>query len=388
MRSAVHAVLFALTALMARLLQITPRRSGPTRSLWAGVPVINIAVNAQAERRLGIEADSLVYETYFITDAFTYDLSRWMSWFPLRVITPYIVLLWSIRKYDRFHFYCDRGLLTPQMKRGIHERELKLLVSLGKELIFWTYGADIRTKERTQALGKYSCCTHCPDPGNLCICDEQAGSDNYACIQRYARAVFSMGDMLEYTPGSMNDLYFWPVDLEADNGRRYEPVFPTEDGTAPLRVVHAPNHRHFKGTDYLLKAVEQLKAEGVEIELVLVERMPNRSALDVYRTADVIFDQCLIGFHGYLAQEAMALGKPVMCFIRRPDRYLLAASECPIVNSPPECIGSELRALANDRGRLEELGRRGRRYIERYHTPAHFADRLAAAYGVLGTCDV
>ena len=146
MRDAAHAALFALTALFAWLLHVLPRRGGPPRSLWAGVPVLNMAINARAERRLGVEAESLVYETYFVTDAFTHDLSRWMARPPARWLAPYAVLLWAIRKFDRFHFYCDRGLLTPRGD-GICERELELLSSLGKELLFWTYGADVRTQE-------------------------------------------------------------------------------------------------------------------------------------------------------------------------------------------------------------------------------------------------
>ena len=188
-----------------------------------------------------------------------------------------------------------------------------------------------------------------------------------------------MGDMIEYTPESANDLFFWPVDLDADDGRQYAPIYPDAESTAPLRVVHAPNHRALKGTDHLVAAVERLRDDGVEIDLVLVERTPNREALDVYRTADVVFDQCMIGFHGYLAQEAMALGKPVMAFIRRPEAYLLAPSECPIIDTPSDRIEAILRELTADRARLADLGRRGRRYVERYHTPEPEIAELDAA---------
>ncbi|MCA9290978.1 MAG: glycosyltransferase [Phycisphaerales bacterium] len=389
-RDLVHGVLLATTSAVARVLSRRRRRPGPVRSLWTGSPILNMAINAQAERRLGVESDSLVLHTYFITDAFTYDLSRWMRVPLVRTVLPYAVLVWASRKYDRFHFYCDRGVLTPRGPYRMVTGELDLLRGLGRELVFWTYGADVRTTARTKALGEPNCCTNCPSPGRLCICDDVAGAAQYARVRAAASAVFSMGDMIEYTPGSDPGVYFWPVDLEADGGSRYAPSYPEVASSGPLRVVHAPNHRHFKGTDHLIAAVERLRASGVSIELVMVERVPNVEALRLYRTADVVFDQCLIGYHGYLAQEAMALGKPVMCFIRRPESYLLAPGECPIINTPRDAVESTLRELAGDRARLRRLGEAGRRYIERYHTPERFAARLAEAYrrhGVTGPAD-
>jgi glycosyltransferase involved in cell wall biosynthesis len=193
-----------------------------------------------------------------------------------------------------------------------------------------------------------------------------------------------MGDMVEYTPGSRNDLFFWPIDLQVDGGARYRPDFPALGVERPLRVVHAPNHRQFKGTSYLEDAVAQLRAEGIAIELVLVEKVPNKQALDIYRSADLVFDQCLIGFHGYFALEAMALGKPVMCFIRHPERYLLHADECPIINTHLSTLREDLRHMVEIRGELEGIGRRSREYVENYFSIEAFAGRLANAYRDLG----
>ena len=189
-----------------------------------------------------------------------------------------------------------------------------------------------------------------------------------------------MGDMIEYTPGSRNDLFYWPIDLEADEGRRYSPCFPDASSTDPVRIVHAPNHRGFKGTHYLIEAVGRLQGEGLGLELRLVERVPNRQALEIYRTADIVFDQCLVGFHGYFALEAMALGKPVMVFIRDPQRYLLKPEECPLVNSPADRVESVLRQLVQNRARLHELGVRGRKYIDKYFSLPAYAKRLKNVY--------
>jgi glycosyltransferase involved in cell wall biosynthesis len=371
-----HGLLLALTRLALCLMPAARHNRPVRRSLWSGAPILNMAVNARAEALLGVQADSLVFGSYFITDRFTYNLRRWSRAPLLRTVLPYAVFLWACRRYQRFHFYCNRGLLGPASPGEFRPEELQILRQLGKEVFFWTYGADVRTRDATLRLGEPNCCTHCPAPGRACACDDRRGRANLARIAAAATAVLAMGDMTEYTPGSRNDLFFWPVDLEADAGRKYAPCYPAAAGDGPLLIVHAPNHRHFKGTEYLLAAVERLRAEGRRIKLVLVENVPNDEALKVYRTADLVFDQCLIGFHGYFALEAMAMGKPVVCFIRRPREYLLAAEECPLVNAGPQELEATLRELAGDRRRLHDLGRQGRRYVEKHFTLAAFAERL------------
>jgi hypothetical protein len=357
------------------------RRNHPVRrSLWTGAPILNMAVNARAERLLGVGADSLVFHTYFITRAFTYNLQRLASLPLVRHLLPGLVLIWACRRYQRFHFFCDHGLLPSDVPLQFNPAELRLLRDLGKEVFFWTYGADVRTRGATRALGEPNCCTHCPAPGRACTCDDRRGSENMARIRQVATGIFAMGDMIEYTPGSRNDLFFWPVDLQADGGKKYEPRYPEDGGNAPIRIVHAPNHRHFKGTSYLLEAVERLQADGLPVELVLVEGMPNDEALKLYRSADIVFDQCLVGFHGYFAIEAMAMGKPVMCYIRKPNEYLLHPKECPIVNARADQVETVLRALACDRPRLRQLGIQGRQYVQRYYTLEAFAERLRRAY--------
>src|SRR5947209_11820071 len=112
--------------------------------------------------------------------------------------------------------------------------------------------------------------------------------------------------MVHYTPGSRNDLYFWPLDLSKENGKRYEPRYPDPAAAGPVRVVHAPNHQGFKGTPYLIAAVKRLQDRGLPVELRLVERGPNREALGIYRGAGVGFEQCLIGCDGAFGLEAMA----------------------------------------------------------------------------------
>jgi glycosyltransferase involved in cell wall biosynthesis len=343
-----------------------------------------MALNARAEKLLGINGISLVYSTYLISSEFDHNLSRWYSVPIFGKLVPFAVFFWACLFIDRLHFYCDRGLIPSLKPYRFNYSELYIYKLLGIPVFFWTYGADVRSRETTKMLGEPNCCTNCTSVGKTCLCDETSRIKKIQKLKKYSNAIFSMGDMIEYTPGSHNDLFFWPVDLNGENAHKYEPAYPEEDGEKPLRIVHASNHRTFKGTHFLIEAVENLKAEGVSIELILVEKVPNEKALDIYRSADIIFDQCLIGFHGYFALEGMAMGKPVMCFIRKHQRYLLHPEECPIINTHVNTLKEDIRYFVNNREQLTDIGMKSRQYIEKYFTLEAFAERLKKAYEELG----
>lgn len=382
---AAESVALALVVLLApvRIARRLAGRRSP-RSLWTGAPIGVMALNARAERMLGARGLSVVTHTYYVTDAFDCNLSRLRNLPVAGYLLPFALFIWTCLFVDRVHFYCDRGNLPTPRRFGLNMPEFLAYRILGVEVFLWTYGADVRTRRATLALGEPNCCTECPAIGRACVCDDAHQARKMAWLARRVTAVFSMGDMTEYAPGSRTDVHFWPVDLQADGGERYRPVYPRSACDRPLRVVHAPNHQAFKGTRFLLAAIEELRSEGVAIELVLVENVPNRQALELYRSADVIFDQCLIGFHGYFALEGMALGKPVMCFIRKPASYLLFPDESPLINTHVTTLKEDLRCLAADRPNLEQIGRRGRDYVERYFSLEAVAKRLGDAYAELG----
>lgn len=345
-------------------------------SVWTGRPIINLAVNAKAERRLGVRAVSVVTQTYYITSAFDVQLASSSQPRVWRYLMAWVGLIGILLLARRVHTFHDGGLLPPDGRFEFNARELWLYRVFDLEHVVWTYGADVRTRATTMGLGEPNCCTHCDAVGLHCICDDSLAQHNVERVRRGAAMVAAMGDMAEYVPMARRELFFWPLDFEQPKFAQGSVPAPH---TGPLRVVHAPNHPQFKGSSYLAEAIEQLQAEGIAIELVRVERVPNDQALAIYRTADIVFDQCLIGFHGYFALEAMALGKPVMVFIRKPE-YLLHPEECPMILITRDNIARVLREFAANPAKLSEIGSRSRNYMLRHYGLDAFAQRLANAY--------
>ena len=359
-------------------------------SVWTGAPIINKGINARAERKLGFNSISIVRDTFFITDNFDINIAGLVFGKGIGKAVWISVLQLALLTFaSQVHAYADGGLMPARTYRTFNPVELALYRFFRIKLFVWTYGSDVRTEGITRSLGDPNCCSFCPAKGQHCLCSDATLETNLLTIKKTATAIFSMGDMAHYVPGSRNDLFYWPVDFESIDSaietiQEQIPDFVHERSQRPLTVVHAPNHRELKGTHLLQKAVNELRAEGVAIRLELVEGLSNQDALRKYKQADIIFDQCLIGFHGYFALEALALGKPVMCYIRKPGEYLIAPEECPIINVSAMDLKQALANCSTNRHLLGEIGKLGRNYVEKYYTTDQFAARLNVAYLELG----
>ena len=152
----------------------------------------------------------------------------------------------------------------------------------------------------------------------------------------------------------------------------------------PVRIVHAPNHPQFKGSRFLFECIRELQAEGYPVELDVVTGMSNIEAMEVYKRADIVADQFLIGWHGNFAVEAMALGKPVVAYIRKPDVYLPKGIRCPIVSANPDVLKQTLVSLIESPKLRRDLGAQGRQYVEEVFALERVGERMADLYGQLG----
>ena len=352
------------------------RRRGRLRSLWGATPILTLPLKARADRMLGLESESLVFTTYYISQQFDWNLRRLAGAVGrlapgLRPALDNGVLAWAVRRYDLLHFFHDRGLMQPAGRFGIRAEELAIYRRAGKPVYLLAYGADVRTREATLALGRWNFCTECPEPGAYCICSADEGQ-RLAGTAALATAAIGMADMVGYVPDAVW-LDYWPVDTEHVTARPPTPPY------GPLRIAHAPNHTHFKGTRHLLQAIESLRSEGHAIEIVIVQGVPNTEVLRRFAEADIVADQLIGGAYGYTALEAMALAKPVLSYVRDPGR-VEAAHECPVINATPTTLPATLRWCLANREQLAAIGRQGRAYVERWHTISAVAERLGRLY--------
>jgi len=90
-------------------------------------------------------------------------------------------------------------------------------------------------------------------------------------------------------------------------------VYSSNNGeNGNVRVLHTPNHRGAKGTEFLIHAIEKLRAEGLKVELVLLENVPNDKIREMMQEVDILADQFIATAYALSAIEGMVSGLPVM----------------------------------------------------------------------------
>lgn len=379
LKSSIAEWIFAAVAVRARAATERRMARGAIRTLWASTPILTLPILAGCDRLLGFQSSSLVFNTYYVSRSFDINLilfegalrltrSRWCL-----SVFRHFVFAWALLRFDVFHYFYDRGLLLSEKRYGINASEIDLLTKSGKRLYTYAYGADVRIRDITLSLGQPNLCQECPEPGKYCICSTELLDSSLANLARGATAQIAMGDMVAYVPGC-RDMHYWPLDAKKMDA---PPVTFRVGDT--LRVAHAPNHGHFKGTRLLVEAIQRLADEGEKIELVSVQGVPNRKVIELFGGSHIVADQFVAGFHGYTALEAMALGRAVLCFLRN-DRMMIDPATCPVINTRPDQIYDVLKRCLRGEIDLTEAGKNGRRYVERYYSLEAVAERLGRLY--------
>ena len=154
-------------------------------------------------------------------------------------------------------------------------------------------------------------------------------------------------------------------------------------------VVHAPNHRGFKGTEIIVKAVNELIQEGLNIKFVLLEGIENNKiASFLSQEADILIDQIIAQGYALNALEGMSSELPVIANIEDSNlmnlfRTYSFLDECPIYSASPFNIKDRIKELVLDEALRAELGKKGRKFVEKYHSFDVLSDELVMIFNSL-----
>lgn len=350
------------------------RRPARPRILWGPVPIGGTQYFSRACRQRGYDSATLMYGHYFLSERRDFDhypdtvfprLSRLPGF---GTLSPYCCFFWALPRFHvHFHNF-DGGLLggTPLERWEIHLRHLA-----GGKSVLYPYGGDSQVLGRLRdPLYAHAIMQDYPDQARRTALTER----RLAHFGQYADFICAPVESVDFLPRwDLVIMQMSALDTDQVSPTRIPPGTLHSEHPGKLIVFHAPNHRRIKGTDLLIRACDELKAEGRDdFELVIYERRPNREVLAAMRDADIVADQFLGGGYALFAMEAMALEKPVLCYLRPDLKELWDRDswglECPIVDTPRHGIKDRLRWLMDHPEQRADLGRRGRAFVERYHS--------------------
>jgi glycosyltransferase involved in cell wall biosynthesis len=159
---------------------------------------------------------------------------------------------------------------------------------------------------------------------------------------------------------------------------KIQPRFPDAHRTKPV-VVHTPSNTGNKGTRDVRAAIAALQEKGLHFEYIEIHNKPKEEANEAIRQADIFLDQFILGSYGMATCEAMAMGKPVFCYLM-PAVTAVLPEDCPIVNANLDNLPEILEAFIKAPQLRYETGVRSRDYVVHYHDADKIAQDLLELY--------
>jgi glycosyltransferase involved in cell wall biosynthesis len=340
------------------------------------LPLVNNVYLKGALRQAGFSAETFVISTWFITDEFDFDLTKWRTHVLLKHFSPFYLFGRALFRY-RVLFICYNGGPFILKQYFLHALE-PIFYKLAKtKIVVMPYGGDIQVLTRCKNMHFR----------HTVVSDYPNFKRNYALNlrnidrwTRHANWVLASGDAVDY-------MYHWDsltVNFLPIDTQRWAPTERTgHQEDTRLRILHAPNHPMIKGTDDLIKAIELLKREGLDIELNLLRGVPNNEIQSAMADADLVADQFVMGWYGMFAIEAMSMGKPVLCYLREDliklfvKAGLVIEGEIPLVNTDLLDIASRIKWAYNNREEIKAIGKKGREYVQNHHSTAQVGRNFA-----------
>ena len=376
-----------------------PRGARPLRVLHCPSTVGGNAQQlARSERELGADSWSVAFQQSYMQYDFDEVLWSEDAGFVTQMVERAKLLRRALRDFDIVHFNFGETMFPQAVPMGApssggypravvaahrwiaRTMEFKDLVALrraGKGIVVTFQGDDARQGDYSRAHFPITFATEVDEAYYTPVTDAMKRG-RIARFGELADRIFSVNpDLLHVLPPSARFVPYAHVEMREWAARvRPVPVRPV--------VVHAPTHRAVKGTRYLMAAVQRLQAEGVDFELRLVEGMSYADARRVYAEADLLVDQLLAGWYGGLAVELMALGTPVICYLREGDLGYLPPGmrdDLPLINATPDTIYAVLREwLTTRKHELPARGMKSRAFVERWHDSREIARQMLQEY--------
>ena len=272
-------------------------------------------------------------------------------------------------QYDVFHFNWFISFLPDNV-------DVEYLRRSGRPVYFHFRGCFILTKivmdftVRGQSVAE--ACQYCQQMGWR----DEYFSRFFRAV-RFASRVFSStpnlchcSPMFEYLPNSLEPAM---ESTEPKSERDFRP--------GPIVVMHAPFNedvRDYKGTPFVIAAVEALKKEGWNVELRLVQKVSRAEAVKLYGKADIFVEQLHLGSYGNAGIEAMAYGLPVISSHHPAHAHL--APGCPIIHADPTTLTDRLRELLREPSKRVEIGRRTYGWVRTFHSNERISTHLLRIY--------
>jgi hypothetical protein len=277
-----------------------------------------------------------------------------------------ILKLYWFSKFNTFHFYFGTTLLPKQW-------DLPFYRLFGKKVFMHYLGHDVQLYK--DSIEKYEVTNVRFYKGQeQALKSDTQKKKRLKYESKYVNKQIVCAPYLsEFVPKSC----LLPLAIDVSSIEFCPKVAPKEE----VVIMHAPTSRNNKGTSFILDTLKCLKNEGFKIKILLVENVSHKELIEKYKECDIFIDQILAGWYGTASIEAMAVGRPTVCFLRESYfQYIDYEKKIPIINAHPSTIYDVLKKLIQDKYFFPEIGKRSRGFVEDVHEVSKLTTKLISIY--------
>jgi hypothetical protein len=333
-----------------------------------------ISVTVRALRDIGVDARGLVITNSPIQDFRGIEIPPLITYSRCSIngvlnrLSRWRFILGLLKWADVVHWHFDGSVLRGNL-------DLWYVSFLNKARIVEFWGSDIRIPDVASTENSYMARMYEENP-HLAA---GAGERSLRTQTRFARYGFECllpdGELLPYIHKNLFPQPF--MTRQRIMLSDYDPKYPDPNNCHPL-IVHTPSHKGAKGTKFVLNAIDLLRS-SYDFDFKLIHNVPRDEALSIVQDCDIMLDQFVVGSHGLASLEAMAFGKPTVCYIK-PSLIPRYPDDFPIINANQDNLAEVLGGLLKDGQKRYEIGRRSRVYVEKYHDAHRIARDLVNIY--------
>lgn len=369
----VYVIISILCLIILCLISIFLNGKNRQKVIFGSTPILNNKYWVGALKEKGIDAETLM-KNYYSTinekedfDKYFYDLIPTVFQKPYFEDAAYLLFVWLyLIKYAKIIVMPFDGFI---FKKYFWKFEYFLCKINHIKVVILPYGYDAYMYSKIKDISlQNALLISYPNAAK----DEQMITKKVFFWSRYADCIIAGFMGCDGMP-RWDIPIFQLIQINTDEWQKKD-IYSMHNGkTGVVKILHSPNHRGFKGTEYLIKIVQDLRDEGLQIDLVLLEQVPNKNVRKWMQEVDILAEQFIATAYALSGIEGMASGLPVLANLDQEvyttmfRRYSFL-NECPILSTTPEMLKDNLRLLVTTPALRKELGELGRQYVEKYHS--------------------
>jgi glycosyltransferase involved in cell wall biosynthesis len=278
-----------------------------------------------------------------------------------------IFLISCFFKYNTFHFYFGKSLLNNQ-------RDLPFYKFFNKKVVMHYLGNDVELYR--WSIDNYEI----SNMRNMMTPEKGKQHDSKVLKRMRSESKYIDHKIVcapQYSP-FVQDSEIIPLAVDLSNFSYTKPIEFIDE----LNILHAPTSRKKKGTEFLVQAVSKLKEEGYKINLDICENITHDELRERYKKCHVSVVALMGGWYGTAGVEAMAIGRPIITFIR-PSlfNYIdIKEEELPIISANKDDIYEVLKDVVDKKYDLNKLSLDSHKFVNEFHNPKMISKRLIEIY--------